>query len=113
MEPGLGTPVGTLGDCGPLETVFDAHLAMKEALICRAAVRWRDPDSNRGHRDCQSCRSPTYDANPGPGLVWRDVAEYIAPVPKQVRCQLLESTQISPEAGLVRPTMGTGEGTTS
>src|SRR4051794_29349373 len=31
----------------------------EKALISRAFVEWRDPDSNRGHHDFQSCALPT------------------------------------------------------
>src|SRR4051812_23836860 len=30
----------------------------KNLAICRALRKWRDPDSNRGHHDFQSCALP-------------------------------------------------------
>jgi len=37
----------------------------KNPAICRALRKWRDPDSNRGHHDFQSCALPAELSRPG------------------------------------------------
>jgi hypothetical protein len=55
-----------------------AHLgrvaSARNLPICRSLQRWRDPDSNRGHHDFQSCALPTELSRRG----WIRVARRVA-----------------------------------
>src|SRR5436189_6251740 len=46
-------------DFDPDRRLRGAAEGTKKALITRAFAEWRDPDSNRGHHDFQSCALPT------------------------------------------------------
>src|SRR3954447_15219415 len=51
----MGDDWETGRDFDPEWRLRGAEQGTKKALITRAFAEWRDPDSNRGHHDFQSC----------------------------------------------------------
>src|SRR4051794_16169670 len=56
---GLGTSFGTLRASVARSRSRQARPVSDKCPICKSLWRWRDPDSNRGHHDFQSCALPT------------------------------------------------------
>src|SRR4051812_30758324 len=77
---GLGHGIGHEPPNAPTRRLQEAIERRKNHAICRKTPEWRDPDSNRGHHDFQSCALPTE--------LSRRRAESVAPASRAARAYL-------------------------